>query len=258
MRKLLAFVFILMMPGSVWAWTTINHFDSLSTADGWYDWAGAGVPSITGSEYAPTSPNNSLQIMSPEGMPDSSSTAGASFTFPSQTKEFWMQYYFKYSSNFQFHTVGNKQIYTWYGDGSMGGVIFSHCFEDPHMWAIFLNSEGWLTYNTGNNITINRNQWYKVVFHIKMVSAGNDVFQMWIDDQLVMDYNKITTTNNYEIGFLKVSIDPVWGGAVTPPVPKSVTDYQWYDYAIVSTEPLVAGGGKTGKIPSSPNKLLIQ
>lgn len=268
MRKLLVSFLFLIIPVSVLGWTTTNHFDSLTTGDGWYVWYGSSFshPTINSNQSAPGSPSNSFQIKSDAGLPDSSTVGGESFVFPSATKEYWMQYYVKFSSNYQYHTVSNKQIYTWFGTGNASCVTFGpNSTVGNHFCAICENSQGWYNPNTEYNPSINKDQWYKVVFHAKLVSAGNDIFQLWVDDGLVLNYsntNLAVNSSDRASGFTKVGIDPVWGGQASPPVSKSVTDYLWFAYVIVSTDPILVdslkiGGGDTIKIPSPPKTLII-
>lgn len=269
MRKLLFSVLFLLMPVSVFAWTATNHFNSVSEA-GWdvYQTEELGEVTITSSQSSPGSPSKSLQVEELAGFFDSHAPGGAIFGFPSPTNEYWMQYYIKYSSNFQHHSISDKQIYTWFGNEAVSCVTFgpNNNTVGNHFAAICENPQGWYEPNTGYNPTINNNQWYKVVFHAKMVSPGNDIFQLWVDDGLVIDIKNTNLAMNSAdraSGFAKVAIDPVWGGQASPPVSVRSTQYIWFDHVIVSTDSilpgsLIIGGGGTDKVPSSPKSLIIK
>jgi hypothetical protein len=273
MRKLLFLVFFLMMPVSVWAWTTINHMDSPTTSDGWYTWSGHPncTPSITSNQSAPNSLGKSFQIMCTPGLPDSSTVGGMSFNFPSSTQELWLQYYFKYSSNYDFHGVGDKHIYMWTAGGErLLSITYGNIWGEHRIWyqAGVSNAapDSWYNPNAGNSAYYTLNEWHKVVVYQKLVSPENDIVKVWLDDKIIMDYNNATIDSDASAraaGWGKVGIDPVWGGQANPPVPKAVTDYSWWDYVIVSTEPIdgLSGGGggqNYTKIPGAPSSLTIQ
>lgn len=262
MRKLLFFVFFLMSPLSVWAWTTTNHMNAETTSDGWYMSTGhpGCTPSINSNQSASTSPSNSFQIVCTPRLEDSMVTGSMNFVFPSSTKEIWMQYYFKYSSNYDFHQVGDKHIYFWNTDGSMNLANINGSMWGLHR--LFLLGDTLYDPNTGNSAYYELNVWNKVVVHLKLNSIGSDVMQLWLNDKIIMDYSNATidTRSAYRAaGFGKAAIDPVWGGQVNPPVNKSVTDYQWYDYVIISTDPIggISGGENKTKNPGAPSSVVI-
>jgi hypothetical protein len=72
------------------------------------------------------------------------------------------------------------------------------------------------------------------------------ICQIWIDDQLVLNHNDIGYRSSTQagIGFREMTITPVFGG--TGGSVKAATDYQWYDYVIISTE-------RPGSFPKSSN-----
>jgi MYXO-CTERM domain-containing protein len=162
---------------------------------------------------------------------------------PGAPAELWVQYVVKYSSNYQFHPIDNKQTYYFTGDGdsvnnwyiTTGGsrhinVVTQTFATDRHLP------------NTGYDPYINANQWYKIRAHFVMNAPGvmNGILQVWVDDGLVIDKSNVGYVSQSE-GLREAQIAPVFGGMASEH--KLVEDYQYYDHVIISTSPIASPQG---------------
>lgn len=263
MRKLIFFGLILIMPVSVWAWTITNNFDSCSGPSGWSCWNSSGTASIVSSESAPGSSPNSLQIFNPKNAGDSSVPGGASLGF-TPTSELWVQTWFKYKSNFDFHQGNNKLIYLRNGANGSNTIVFDTSFgNDYAIWPLPIACQTWYPPNI-QKTKITSGVWYKFVFHIKVNGNGGtekDIFEYWINDVKQAYYTNACLAPSGNPTYSEITLDPVWGGQMDSG--PNVDNYQWYDYTIVSTDPIPVGsggvaGGDAVKIPKAPNTLFIQ
>lgn len=209
-----------------------------------------GVHSPFGSPYGgssvvqdPTAPDGSysLKFTFPAGLyggvaPD---IVGKSFT---ETNELWVQYWFKYSTNWRWNTITNKQIYVQTGERSnadMNFTIMMHHYAaissvaTQHPADSTLNqtfrSYGW---------EVTKGVWHKVVFHAKMNTPGvrDGIFQMWIDDVLRTDQSDVLfRRTGQSTGFSGFQMTPVYGGGAEN-IPEE--QYLWFDHVIVQTTPI--------------------
>ena len=236
---------------------TTNHWNSLSEA-GWncIDRTPGGATIDSGASTP--DPGNALKMTYPSGWHDAQEPAMCWNMFPSQVNEFWIQYYFKYSSNYSWHGVDNKQTYYIIGSNKNTN-FYTSITGDLH---ISIVTQTFATDrffpNTSYNPTIEKNRWYKVTLHSVINSPGNldGVAQLWLDDQLVINNNNVgyRSSSQSGMGFTEADISPVYGGSAG--LIKPATDYQWYDFIIISTSP-IGSSLPVDKIPSPPNRLLI-
>lgn len=244
---------------------TLPHTQNWNTLSPWTKVYSGGE--LDGTQSAPGSASSSFKFTYPSGMPGGSAPDKIWVSiFPTQS-EFWTQYYFKYSSNFYFHPGDNKQAY-WSISGSKTNYYVSAEGQTPKMRMVFQRTgsdgkAGARYSNTGFNPTIQRNTWYKLKTHVVLNTGGsaNGVFQMWINDQLVMDYDDISYLVGSDVGKEVGSMEytPVFGGGSDQTKP--ATDFFWVDYTIISGSPSGSGTSppppNSGMIPSPPSKMQI-
>jgi hypothetical protein len=220
---------------------------------------------LDSTQSAPGSASTSLKFSYPSGMFNGTAPDKVWIAWTPQVTEVWTQYCFKYSSNFYFHTVMSKQVY-WYISGSSTNW-FIGVDGSRHMQMQFQRSgtdqkAGSRYPNTIYNPTIQRDTWYNVTTRavLNATDTASGIFQLWINDQLVMKYSDIKYLTGTDIGKKtgSMAFDPVFGGNVQESKP--ATDYFWVDHTIISTEPLELvppSPTKSGLSPQPPSKLSI-
>ena len=216
-----------------------------------------------------------LSITTDASSPDSSSSVGA-FRFPSgwadgyapQTtylsfagqSELYIQYYFKYSSNFTHHPVEDKQFFLWSSSsndnfyGAWG--LFGNEFTLDLQAAGGTSGVGRLLSTSGANLQNNR--WYKLTVHVKINTGSNTngLAQVWLDDVLVINRNDVRFWNNATT-FAPFSFCPVWGGYQGDTVPS--TQYLYVDSLTISTTPIGTLPAPAPQLkPVPPSGLSIQ
>ena len=190
----------------------------------------------------PTAPDSSrvLRFTYPPGHPSGYSTDLAWIWFEDGATEIKVEYFFKYSDNFFFHPVANKQAYFDVGDktnfvlsavdtNNIGGVgtttVMRIGCQD--------NNTGITELKTPNmvNVDIYPNIWYKVTLYFKLNKDGkrDGILKIWIDDTQIMDYADVLFNSGIDANtpFSCLKFDPVWGG-VGDPKPDT-TDYFYID-----------------------------
>jgi hypothetical protein len=265
-RKCLALIIaLLLIPSMVYAWTDTSHMDGTYPNFGG-NWscidATPGHGSIINDPTTPD-PSTSLQFTFPKGMGDAGYPAKCWNVFPAAQKEFWVQYYVKYSNNYNFHPIADKQVYfmTDYPGTGYRNNYFIGRWSDGH---IVLENQGvaggnWFS-NTNYNPTLQAGRWYKITHHFKVNTIGqnNGVAEIWINDQLVMSYSNLQVIGSNNTGISEWHISPVYGGNTGATKPSE--DYQYYDLAIVSTSPISGGTlpSTAVKSPNPPSSIQIQ
>ncbi len=206
-----------------------------------------GTATIDSSTNTPN-PTGALHFVYPVGWHDGNDPGGVNLENFGNYNELYVGYYFKYSSNFQWHPVANKHAYVWLGGDPSNGNFFVAVGGNQHMW--FTNQIGWgpgsIDYkpNTANNPTIQAGTWYWMEFHVKQNTPGQSdgLFEMWINGQLVMQYNNIPyrSSSQSNMGFGSFSYTPVWGGVVG--ATNNVQSDLWVDHTVISTGPIGVPG----------------
>jgi hypothetical protein len=248
-----------------YAFTSTSHWDSVSDGWGCINRTRSGsYPEMHYSTEATSGtpdPSNALKITFPNGWRDAGEPAHCWNVFGSQNEEIYVQYYFKYSSGYQFHGVDNKQTYYWIGSGSVGNFYLSvNGSRKINMITQTYATNRHLP-NTTYNPTIESGVWYKITARFKMNTPGalDGICQVWINDQLVINKNTIGYRSSAQagIGFREMTITPVYGGSSG--LVKTQTDYQWYDQVVISTEPLASSPipMNTNSNPNPPEILNI-
>ena len=199
--------------------------------------------SLDGSQSVPSSSSPSLRFNYTKGMYNGTAPDKVWVSWTPTQSEVWTQYYFKYSSNFYFHTTDNKQAY-WYISESKSNWYVS-CSSGQKMRMVFQrnsgdNKSGTRFSNTSYNPTIERDTWYNLTVRAVMNTGetANGIFQMWINDQLVMNHSDIAYLVGTDVGrkVVSMSFDPVFGGMAG--LYKPADDYFWVGRTIISTDPL--------------------
>ena len=241
-----------------------SHFNSMDEGGmGCVQYLSNGV-TISSSQTDTPDPSKTLQFYYPTGLQGNGSSGGKCWYAPSgPLTEFYIQYYFKMSSNWQWHPVTQKLVYiytpshdthitTYAGNGYAGGF--------PPI-SVLTNTRN--LYPNDSKFYFKPGRWYKITQHYKMntVDKYNGVIQMWVDDVLIIDVSDVLILTSSlpagDTGFSSFDIAPVWGGIAD--VYKSHDDYLWFDHITISTNPISGGvPGIKEKPPNSPYNLLIR
>lgn len=262
-KQLFLFVLLfLLLPSVVMAWTKTSHWNS-DSEDSWscIDRSGGGPQGSHAIEFSSDTPDpsNVLKIVYPAGWVGGHEPVHCWNALPSETEELYVQYYFKYSNGYQFHNGDNKQMYFSVGGG--GNYYIAVNNGNVHFITQTYATNRFFP-NTGSNPKINTNQWYKLTAHFVMNNAGiaNGTAQIWINDQLVINTNAVGYRSSSQSGrgITEMTLTPVFGGGSDNI--KNSTDYQYFDYTILSTGPIGVGSPKVGeaKIPAPPFSLNIK
>ena len=234
------------------AWTvTGTEMDS----PGWWTFERDGRVSSDTSEYAPNSPPSSVRIFLPAGTVTSTSNSGDpamwGTTLPSPTSEIWIQVWFKYKSNFDFHNIANKLIYIYNASHQPMFVIDGPTppgEKSMRPWVGAPFGSRALFPNLAST-AINPGTWYKFKLHINL---GTGLFEYWVNDVKNGYYTDVKIASQ----ITEVNFTPVWGG--TGDTGPAVDNYQWYDDAYVSNNtPPGASPVPDGKVPAPPLSLII-
>ena len=220
-----------------------------------------GTVDVVQDATSPDSTPNVWRFTFPQGTPTGEGIAAVFFGLPDNTKEWWIQYYFKYSSGFKYHGIGVKQVYGYtYGSNTSNFMISTMNTNGYQLLNLLtqgseasnhlpnLNTDSWYTVQTG--------VWHKVKAYMKFNNGSNrdGQWKLWVDDKLISSYTNVVYDSGYS-GWRAFGIYPIWGG-MAESVPQ--TQY-WYVDGVYAgnTDP---GGGPitSGKAPSPPSSLLIK
>ena len=231
---------------------TINQWDSLTSPPGW-EYSNP-TPAIDGATNT-SDPSNALRFTFPAGYGDGNAPSVASRKFTGQN-EFWYGFWLKYSSNWQWHPIDNKITYGYLTDPSTnfytsvtGGRTLSMVSQTN--WKAFVRYSS----NSGYNPVIAAGQWYWLEIHVRINTPGasDGLYELWLDDGLVMSHNNVAYRNS-NILFGQITLFPIWGGSAG--AVKGQTDHVWYDYTVISTSRIgMPSSDKTP--PSAPRNLTI-
>lgn len=242
----------LAIPGAVsaatWFSCTGDTFCNSSVSNYW------GTVTIANQPDSPTGNPGVWMWTYPSGMPGGEGVGNVwpALNMPTGAQEMWVQWYWKYSPGFVYHSVVNKQLY-FYPSNTMGmGIIPDtgvNCQpqgpnQDNHFPNV--NKSLWYVQNPGT--------WHKYKARFVMNSNGvyNGKYQAWVDDVLVADYSNAYYGNGEPISSPAFVV--IYGG-----MGGSVPQKQYFYMAglyIGSTDP--GGTSPTpAKIPLSPSKIII-
>ncbi len=206
-----------------------------------------------------TAPNGtgSLKFTFPAGLYGGVAPDIVSRSFTS-TNEMWIQYWFKYSSNWRWNTIMNKQIYVPTGSQSLPEEVNFFIgamsqwgeqigFSTQHNSDSSLNqtfrSFGW---------TLTKGVWHKVVIHVKMNTAGvqDGIAQVWVDDVLrINQSNVLYRKTGQSYGFTNFQMTPIYGGGKET-IPTE--QYLWFDHVLVQTTPITDSSSPPPDLPKEP------
>jgi len=239
---------------------TINSWDTLP-ASGWHI-SSHNPPTIDSSTDTPDRPN-ALRFTYPIRTKDDGFSAGrANYKLPNE-QEIWYGHWFKFSPNFQWHTVANKINYVWNGNDPNNGNWFVAVagnrtleMQNQIKWAPFQSFFS----NTGFNPTIQAGRWYWVEVHAKQNTPGkyDGVFELSLDGQLVMRHTNVgyRSAAQTNLGFGVFQHAPIWGGHSG--AHHTQVDYLWVDFTVISTSPIgMPPPGSDSSAPQPPQGLRI-
>ena len=189
-----------------------------------------------------TAPDGSrvLRFTYPPGHPSGYSTGLVWVWFEQGFQEVRVEYHFRYSDNFFFHRVDNKQTYIDIGDQTN---FFLSAVDPFNIGGTGIPTEIHFICQYGNigsairktpnvlNVAIHPNVWYKVTLYFRLNKDGqpDGILKVWVDDTQIMDYSDIVfnTGSDANKPFTCLKFDPVWGGAGGPK--PNATDYFYVD-----------------------------
>lgn len=249
-KRLALIAFFVACSVNAHAWTVTGT--ELKSPEWWTFELDGTVTSDT-SEYAPNSPPSSIRIYLPAGTVTSTSNSGDpamwGTTLPSPTSEIWIQVWFKYKSNFDFHAIANKLIYIYNSNHQPMFVIDGPTFPD------YVHMRPWVGAPFGSRAlfpnlkttTVKAGEWYKFKLHINL---NTGLFEYWVNDVKNAYYTDVKIGSQIS----EVNFTPVWGG--TGDTGPAVDNYQWYDDAYISNNTPPGAEGQ-GKAPLPPSTLAI-
>ena len=236
-----------------------HHWDSYSPWTSVY-----GGSSIDSSQSAPGSSSGALRFRYPTGfhVGNAPDKVWVNFT---PISEIWVQYWAKYSGNFDFRQNGHKHAY-WKLSGSATNFFIYRTGDpgdpDGNMAFIFQRTGSdhvsGIRYSNGPHISAG--VWYKFTIHAVLNTGenANGVFQLWVNDQQVINSSNIPYLKGSDVGKQIGSMEftPVWGsqsGDVKP-----AEDYFWVDCTTISNDPIGVVPTSGGKNPEPPSNLGIR
>lgn len=168
----------------------------------------------------------------------------------SAQNEIWVQFYVKFSSNYQWPPIADKLVFLpCEGNAFYIGLMWGNQIEISSQITWGPGSQNW--YQSGGP-SITQNTWYKVVFHGVANTPGqtNGIGQLWLNDALVINVSNIPYRNVGGSAFGGIMLENVFGG---PAGQRSgFPMYTWFDSVIVQTTPI--SGGVLPPPPPSPKK----
>ena len=190
----------------------------------------------------PTAPDGSrcLRFSYPPGFPSGESTDLAWICFEQGRTEVKMEYHFKYSDNFYFHPVANKQLYVPIGEHTDIVISAVDTFAMGGVGANTMMSIGLQDANVGfaenripnmAEVAIRSDIWYKITLYFKLNkdSQPDGIIKLWVDDTQISDYSDIVFNRGVDANTpcSCIKFDPVWGGVGNPK--PNITDYFYID-----------------------------
>jgi len=263
----------LAIPAYANAFSVVHHFDTMTLGALPYTIGGiaAPAPSVDREQNAPGSSGGALRFTYPANWPPGYEPGKSWVVISPQVEELWTEYWFKYSSGFQFQQTTNKHVYwvlsydpregdfTLMTNGSrkmfMGTQPKAGGSSGTHNVLLYAN----LSYDP----TIEAGVWYKATVHIKLNTATNPyngIFRLWINDTPVMNHTNVNYRSGAHINAKMSTLElvPVWGGGGGPN--KAKTDYFWMDAIRVQTAPITIGGSGSGSnnlVPMAPSNVAV-
>jgi hypothetical protein len=241
MRRLALILAVLLIPCVSGATTFFtSHADDYSN---FVKYNYEGTVDIVSDPTSPDSTSNVFRFTFPGGLADGQGIAALFFGAGAQS-DLWVQYYFKYSSNFDYGGTGTKQLYMYTTDVPTSNAFFAIRNFGGYVFSVTPQGDLYDNYppniNNSQFYTVPPGGWHKIRYHIRYNTAGNSdgVFQVWVDDVLVSNYSSVRWDHRYT-SWDSGGIYPIWGGGNSP-VPS--TQYYYVDgFSFGDTDP--GGGG---------------
>jgi hypothetical protein len=152
--------------------------------------------------------------------------------FPSEKNEIWVQYYIKFSSNWEWGT-GSKFIFAVVGGG---GNLFTSVTGKGS--PVYVTTQTFATNSFPPNVKtvpMYAGKWYKHTLHLVMNTPGvqDGTIQLWVNDTLTTNYSNagFRSTSQSDRGFSEITAN--FGIAR---VNKPAADSAYFDYTIISDE----------------------
>ena len=239
---------------------TENHWDTAPSpnqcADGWCIWVTSGMKFSIVQDTTSSNRSNVLRCTFPVGLPGGTGGCNTYYGFGNKS-EIYGQYWIKYSSNWQWHGTADKMFYL--DDSSPSPTVpyamFCVIEKGGKVRCANYGQDGrrGVEINVGGATTFEKNRWYKFNFHAKYSTPGNrnGVWQLWVDDRLIMNYSDIGYHDNQL--FSSIKFHNVWGGTGGTVLQEMHT---YFDDIILSTEPIDVNLD-SNKIPNSPKALQV-
>jgi hypothetical protein len=254
MRKVIVALFLI-LPVTTWAKSVslplMDHMESLSNFS-----LAFGSPDIVPDSSSPDG-GTVMRWTYPDGWDDGYAPGIATITFP-PANELYIQYYFKYSSNWSSHPVVDKQMFVWGGDDNF---FTGHGFFGSGFTIDFQGKGGSGAIQDSGGVDIQLNRWYRVTIYVKVNTGSNSdgKTQVWLDGVPIITRNSVRF---WDGGALMdaVAFTPVWGGYEGRKVPS--TQYLYLDGLQVQTtaeglQVQNAPTGGAGQKPSPPTRLKL-
>lgn len=256
MKSSLPLILALLLTSSTAGATTLI---SESWESGWGSWGHKyGGADIVSDTTAPHS-SNSLRInIDYDMVGNSPEIIGKEF---SAQDEIWVQFYIKFSSNYQWPSIHDKLVFlTTPSNNFYIGLMWGNSFGLGSQISWGPGSQNW---NQSGGPSIKQNTWYKVVFHGVANTPGraDGIGQLWINDQLAINASNVPYRNVGESCFNKILLENVFGGPAG--ARSGFPKYTWYDSVIVQTTPISGGAipppspSLSPKIPVPPSTVVI-
>jgi len=223
--------------------------------------------SITDTDHVPHSPSRCVQHSFPVGHKGGTGRGtleAGLWPRPGPDEELYTEWSFKYSSNWQWHTISNKQFYWMINNGSTANWCIIVTWSGNMRMTYQNNTFGTTNFNPNQeqNLQVQRGVWYTVRTYTKLNTNGqaNGIFKLWMRESnnpnftLISNHSNVPYLQGSEMngGIGWVQSTSVWGGLGEE---KTVADFYYVDAIKISSANFfgdMSGGGDPGD-PGDPD-----
>lgn len=192
------------------------------------------LPLIVPDPTAPLSPPDVLQITYPVGFASGSAPSTVVHSLPG-TRQLYVGMWWKPSNPWQGNDSNTNKIqYVFTNASGSAFMVMYGTPGGPYELRVFpqfnTSSDVWLTPNVAN-VPVTLGEWHKIEWLLvdnTTTDPPNGICRWWLDGQLIGDYTNVSYPSE---PFYQYKVAPVFGGNG---VPKSETDYFWYDHVHLS------------------------
>jgi hypothetical protein len=219
---------------------------------------------ISSSQTDTPDQSNELQFYYPKGLQGNGSSGGKCWFVTTAKTEFYIEYYIKLSSNWEWHPVIQKLVYIYTPSHNTHITTYAmNGYPGAHLIGVLTNTRN--LYANDPNFYFKPGRWYKIDQYYKMNDrdVGNGIIKMWVDDVLLVDVSDVVILTSSmpaeDTGLSDFDVSPVWGGIAD--VNKSHDDYLWFDHFTISTDSINGNLPQfiqNGPTPNSPYNLMIK